>query len=78
MDHFLHRLREQISHCDWPKLVLFAKLFLHPSYIAIMNDQSGIDLYLMPHVINQFNNDFLMALMYSLVDGLREGDALRT
>ena len=43
-----------------------------------MNDQSGIDLYLMPHVINQFNNDFLMALMYSLVDGLREGDALRT
>lgn len=48
------------------------KAFLHPSYIATRNDESGVILYLMLHMIKTFlTMTYLMALMCSLVDGLR-------
>ena len=48
------------------------KAFLQPSYIATRNDESGVILYLMLHMIKTFlTMTYLMALMCSLVDGLR-------
>jgi hypothetical protein len=44
--------RSPISHCDWPKLMFFFILFLHPSYTAIMNGQSGTILNSMLQMIN--------------------------
>lgn len=45
------------------------KAFLHPSYIATRNDESGVILYLMLHMIKTFLT--MTYLMCSLVDGLR-------
>ena len=48
------------------------EMFLHPSYTATVNGQSGVILYLMPHMIKYvLTLTYSMALLHSLVDGLR-------
>jgi hypothetical protein len=54
VSHFLHLLVEQID----PQLAILNGpswcYFLHLSYTAIMNGQSGVILYVMPHMIDRF------------------------
>ena len=58
VDHFLHHLVEQrdpyLIIMKWLKLCSSFKTFLHTSYTATRNGQSGVILYLVPHMINHF------------------------
>ena len=51
--HLIKRLDPRLA-ISMGKVGALLKVFLHPSYTAIVNGRSGPNLYLVLHMINRF------------------------